>query len=238
MKHLPLDAPFKVIGFLHKRPDLTSEQFRTHWRTVHLCEALKLEEFMSGYVQNHVLDQSVPGFEPYCAGLPILWFDGPETSAAMSESDAYKTGAYVDEPNFMKGRSQGMPCKEIVLEEGPPISQDEDGTKVVVLAKAKNGVDGREFSHALSKNSETLIELDPVPKRVVRSVSVSVGDGNSPFDVAEEYWWEADEAHRRSWGQGAFRPWVGDVLEPSSTRAMQVEELRAVWGKSVSYQKQ
>ncbi len=189
---------------------------------------------MSGYVQNHVLDAGVLGFPAYCAGMPILWFDRAETSAAMGQSDDYMTGAYEDEPNFMKGRSEGMPCREVVLKPGPAITQESAEGKVIVLARKQERVASDAFLGLLDGSSEPLLDWEgSEPVRTVRSVCLAPGDrATSPFDVAEEYWWPSGTQG----GSVRVGARAAEVLEADSIAAMRIEEVRAVWGKSVSYE--
>ncbi|NWK99157.1 hypothetical protein DM806_26560 [Sphingobium lactosutens] len=61
----------KVMGQIVRRPDLSLDAFRLHWRTTHRGLALRLAHsgLLRGYVQNHRLDIDVEGLVPV-AGAP------------------------------------------------------------------------------------------------------------------------------------------------------------------------
>lgn len=102
----------KVIGFIKRRADLDVAAFSRHWRTIHRANAEKLRPWLRGYVQDHLLAEKVPGYPRPADGCPVLWLDSPEALAEMAASDEYMTGAYLDEPEFMEGRSASLAVRE------------------------------------------------------------------------------------------------------------------------------
>lgn len=93
----------KVMGQIVRKPDMTLDAFRLHWRTIHRGLALRLAHvgLLRGYVQNHRLDIAVDGLTPIADGVPELWFDDAEAFARLRQSEALLAGAYQDEPRFM-----------------------------------------------------------------------------------------------------------------------------------------
>ncbi|MBD3924252.1 EthD family reductase [Nocardioides cavernae] len=87
----------KTVTVLHRRTDLTSEQFHDHWRDQHAPLVLAIPG-VRRYVQGRptALDQ-VPST---CDGIAEVWYDDEE-----SMREAFATPEYAalidDEKNFM-----------------------------------------------------------------------------------------------------------------------------------------
>jgi uncharacterized protein (TIGR02118 family) len=95
------ESMVKYSGFLTRRPELTPEQFQTHWRDVHGPLVVAEYTSMRRYVQSHALletygSERPPGYD----GVPQAWFDslqdvparlrpreGPATTPAGLDSE-------------------------------------------------------------------------------------------------------------------------------------------------------
>jgi len=105
----------KMIAFLHKRADLSVDEFQEHWRTKHA----QLGGAVPGnhrYVQCHArrgIYES--GRTPVYDGIPMSWFDDEDSLRAAAQSDEYaRTRA--DEPNFLApGRLPFVIVREIEI---------------------------------------------------------------------------------------------------------------------------
>jgi uncharacterized protein (TIGR02118 family) len=92
------------IGLLTKRPDLTTAQFRQHWRNVHGPLAARLPG-LRAYHQNHVVDKTQLAIDHARGnwdldGFSELWFDDREAMQRALKSDAYRA-VVADSPNCM-----------------------------------------------------------------------------------------------------------------------------------------
>ena len=81
------------MGLLTRRPDLTPEQFRRHWLTVHGPLASQMPGLLA-YHQNHVVDARQLGIaytrgDWDLDGLSELWFDDREAMRRAVASEAY-----------------------------------------------------------------------------------------------------------------------------------------------------
>ena len=92
------------MGLLQKRPDIGSQDFRTHWRDRHGPLAAKLPG-LRRYHQNHVVDRQQRGIT-YARGghdfdgFSQLWFDDlPSMSAAFATEQVQELGE--DENRFI-----------------------------------------------------------------------------------------------------------------------------------------
>ena len=86
-EHVMLDGPrakVKFMSFLRRRPDITHEQFLTHWHDVHAPLVSGVHgfwKFVRRYVQNHCIEGSTRGYpdkdgaDAEISGIVELWFD-------------------------------------------------------------------------------------------------------------------------------------------------------------------
>lgn len=92
------------MGLLRRRPDLSREQFRAHWRDVHGPLARQMPG-LRGYHQNHVVDDRQLGVDHSRGawdidGISELWFDSAEAMEAAIASPAYQP-VRDDSPAFL-----------------------------------------------------------------------------------------------------------------------------------------
>jgi uncharacterized protein (TIGR02118 family) len=104
----------KVIFVLHRRADLTRDQFLAEWSGETHTSILKELPGLTRWVQNHVM--SAPG-EPICDGVGELWFESdevmnealnsPQMGAAVEDAgrflDMDKTGLIIVEEKTVVG---------------------------------------------------------------------------------------------------------------------------------------
>lgn len=92
------------MGLLTRKPGITTEEFRRHWRDVHGPLAAKLPG-LRRYHQNHVVDREQRGIDyargPHdFDGFSELWFDDvPSMSAAFAAQQGQQLGE--DEARFI-----------------------------------------------------------------------------------------------------------------------------------------
>lgn len=91
----------KVLVLLHKRDDLSWEEFGRYWREVHRPLAMALPN-LRRYVENH---GPMAGSMPY--GIAELYFDSPASfQAALSSPEG--EAALADLANFVDIERTGM----------------------------------------------------------------------------------------------------------------------------------
>ena len=90
----------KLIAFLSKRPDVSVDFFRDHWREQHGPIAARIPGNRR-YVQCHPRrGVYATGRRPAFDGIPISWFDDLDALRAARESPEY-AATRADEANFM-----------------------------------------------------------------------------------------------------------------------------------------
>jgi uncharacterized protein (TIGR02118 family) len=103
----------KVMFFVHRRPDLSHDEFRRHSRDVYA----QLVSRLPG-LRRHVLNFTVSdpnGPVPICDAVAELWFDDPE---AFHDALASPEGSEVvaDQPNFLEApRTQMIMVEEVTV---------------------------------------------------------------------------------------------------------------------------
>lgn len=219
-------GPVKLMGLLNRREDFTLEQFSKHWRTTHKIEALKLTQFLTGYIQNHRYETPLPGFQNVADGCPELWFANAEDIAAMQTSDAYMTGAYIDEPNFMDGRSAGIMLQERTVIAGPIAALDEAMVRVNVFLKA---TDRDALIDDLKSSDSPVIALAQAPVRHCRGVAPQIEAETPLYDAMESYWWPDMETFQRAWGEGYIATDYAQLVDQPACAGLLTQELRVIW---------
>ena len=97
----------KVLVALHKRADMSRDDFRRHWRSVHGPIALAMPGLRK-YVQNHAIADGAP-FD----GLAEMWFDDAAAMQKALTSEAAQRAA-ADSANFLE-RTQLIMVEEAAL---------------------------------------------------------------------------------------------------------------------------
>ena len=95
---------FVRMGLIRRRPDLSPEAFRRHWREVHGPLAARFPGLLA-YHQNHIVDRRQLGIDHARGawdidGISELWFRSEEAMRAAIASPAYRP-TREDEPKFL-----------------------------------------------------------------------------------------------------------------------------------------
>ena len=69
----------KTLTFLKRKPGITQEEFRRHWKEIHGPLAARVVPGLRRYVQSH----PVPGFDSDIDGIVELWWDNVEAFQAF-----------------------------------------------------------------------------------------------------------------------------------------------------------
>ena len=198
----------KILGFIRRRHDFAFADFSHYWRTTHRDHALKLRPWLKGYVQNHFLPGPIADVHRPADGCPALWVDDPGAVADMTSSEAFRTGAYLDEPRFMEGRSSGLAVEEERLRIGSgPI-------KLMLFAGLSAGARAEDIWPVAHASGH--VRNHALPGQAI--------DPGYAFDFVDEVWWHdaaAFEADRCA----ASPPWMMPGIEPHRLKAALAEEI-------------
>jgi uncharacterized protein (TIGR02118 family) len=199
------------MGLLTRKPGITTEQFRRHWRTIHGPLAARMPG-LRRYQQNHVVGASPARADGLPEGLRLdgiseLWFDDVASMRAAVTSDAYRAVA-MDEPNFATG------TKVIVAEQNVVVPLPPAGPLVKcmsALARAP-GVEPADFRRAWGDAPAALVARLPGLVGYTRNVVVeraSAGQPASfdavPVDGIAELWFRDLETLRAAFASDTAR---------------------------------
>ncbi|MCU1691821.1 MAG: Ethyl tert-butyl ether degradation EthD [Frankiales bacterium] len=236
-------ATVKLFALLPKRPDIPLATFHEHWRTIHKDHALNMRN-LRRYVQNHRVEAVPEGFPPApfegfdaapYPGIAEAWFDDLATAAGMGEDPDYVGGAKLDEPNFMDmDRLAFLITRERVLIEGPPLAQDAELTKVLLLLRRRPSTTPEEFRASWDAHAELAVQVPGLVRYVQSAVlpETYTVESPPPFDGVAELWW----ATPADLASALLSPDITRVLADLSTfagpgsSAVLVHELRPIWG--------
>jgi uncharacterized protein (TIGR02118 family) len=226
----------KGYSLLAKRPDVSSEFFHEHWRTVHAEHALKLTS-LRRYIQAHRIDADVPGFaqSPY-DGIPEVWWDDVASAELVATDPDYLNGAKLDEPNFID-----MPRLENVLTEESPLHQGPDGTPaqpevaLLLLLKRRPEVALEDFRLRWPAEAKPALTAFPQARRVVTAVTIletyAEAQAEPVYDGVAELSWPDLATYQVDWrNHGAsLAAVVMAFCDPARTHGHLAEENRVIW---------
>lgn len=221
----------KLFGLLHKRDDISQRQFHAHWRGPHAEHALKLVPVLQRYVQNHKAAKPYPNMNPPCDGSPEVWLEDIEASVELNTMPEYMTGAYIDEPNFMRVRSEGVVVSEQVVIAGPPIAKNAKLTKALFFLKRNPSLSAEQFREQWLAHDRPLFTRAAHAQRFVRSPTLAqtyVG-GEATYDGVEELWWPSLAAWEKDRKGAINKNDLRLLLDLEGTTAMFVDENRVFW---------
>lgn len=200
----------KIIGFIRRRPDFTFAEFSHHWRTDHREHALKLDRWLKGYKQAHLLPGPIPDMQRPADGCPILWVNRAEDLVELAASREFLDGAGLDEPRFMEGRSSGLAVEEQILIP-PPLHHAKKLMLFLGLAPGTAVGDTSAWStkHASGHVRNHALTHDGIDPAIA-------------FDRVDEIWWP-DEAAYEADRLASFP--LNIAIDPVRCRAALVEEL-------------
>ena len=127
--------------FAHPKPGMSEKQFQDYWVNVH---AVKFAGKIS-QIKKYLIDTRIPFGEepedPRFSGIAEIWLNNEEEQLASLQTPEFLQGARLDEPNWAAfWRTIGVDTTAHVLLEGPPVSRDAKGIKLVTTVKRKEGV--------------------------------------------------------------------------------------------------
>ena len=88
----------KMVFLVHRRPDLSAEEFSKYWREKHAAIAKTLPGLRK-YIQNHS-EPAPDGIAPPYDGFAEMWFDDEEALDAALATDEGKA-TVADTANFI-----------------------------------------------------------------------------------------------------------------------------------------
>jgi uncharacterized protein (TIGR02118 family) len=207
----------KAVTSFKRRPDLSVEGFRRHWRTTH-AEVVGQLPGLRRYVQNPAHDSAyAKGREPDFDGIAETWFDDTDALRAVATSDRY-AAVRADEPNFVDvDGMQMMVCDEVPIVEGPRAA-----FKFVAFVRRRPGMPVAEFQEYWRTVHGPIAAENPYIRRYVQNHvrPRAYETGRAPaYDGAAMTWFDSFDDMRSSAGTPAFAATIADqagFLDPGA----------------------
>jgi uncharacterized protein (TIGR02118 family) len=219
----------KVYALIPKRPDITVEEFHSHWRDIHAPLAKRITT-MRRYVQSHAI-RTGPGGLPQAIyeGVAEVWFDDLETAVGMGEDPNYVNGAGADEPSFIdQSRLTFLFCREHLPFDGPTLTAGAPELKVLLLL-ARPANPGAWPADALA---EAALELPGLTRLLFAVSDTDLYQEGQPFDTLVELSWVDLAAYDTAWSgheAGRFRQVLAGSADLQRSAGMVTEPFRVVW---------
>lgn len=222
----------KVLALIPQRPDISREEFHSHWVAPHGEIACGIDT-LQRYVQCHRVRPGVPGLaEADYEGIAEVWFTDVETAAAMGEHPVYVEQVHPDEATFIDAdRLAFVFADEHVLRAGPAVGKDDEaGIKAQLLLRRSPGSSREDFDDAWAGADAEAEAAFPAATRIVRTEAraESYAEGDPPADGFLEIWWPGREAFEADWKSGGGR-YLESVSSFADSTAFLSEELRLLW---------
>jgi uncharacterized protein (TIGR02118 family) len=194
----------KVCELVKRRPDLSLEEFRTHWSEVHgpIVSAIP---GLRRYVQSHPLMGGYKKGPLVYDGIAEVWVDDKAALRAMSETAEF-AAAKADEPNFIDTAALiELVVDEHVIKDG---SVPDDAIKSIELVTFADGMTPAEGQTYWREVHGPIAREIPSLQRYVQShVRLGAYDRPQPppYDGLAITWCESIDAMRAGVDTDAYR---------------------------------
>lgn len=224
----------KVLALIPQRPDISNEEFHSHWESPHGELACGIDT-LQAYVQCHRVRPGLAGLpEAEYEGIAEVWFVDVATAAAMGEHPVYAEQVHPDEPNFIDtDRLAFVFADEHVVRHGSELEKDTPTVKAQLLLRRAAGTSREDFQTAWAAADESFATAFPKAIRLVRTEArpESYAEGEPPADGFAEIWWPDRESFEEDWAADG-EPYLRS-LEPfadlDASSAFLSNELRLLW---------
>jgi uncharacterized protein (TIGR02118 family) len=184
-----------AVTLLRRRPGLSVDEFRRHWRHDHAALIARLPG-IARYVQSRPLDENPAGGEPVCDGFAELWVRDSQALRAISASAAY-AAVLADEEHFLdRAANTLVVTDEHILRDGAVSEAD---IKRIRFFKRSAGLAVEEFQSRWRERFGPLAAALPSLRRYAQYHTRLGGysQGRQPaWDGFDMTWFASTEAMR------------------------------------------
>jgi uncharacterized protein (TIGR02118 family) len=194
----------KVCELVKKRPDLSLEDFRAHWREVHGPIVAAIPG-LRRYVQSHPLMGGYRKGPLVFDGIAEVWVDDKDALRAMSETPEFAT-AKADEPNFIDPAELiELVVDEHVIKDGPVPDDAIKSIEFVTFAAGMSPAEGQTYWRHV--HGPIAREIPSVRRYVQSHVRLGAYDRPEPppYDGLAITWFESIDAKRAGVDTEAYR---------------------------------
>jgi len=222
-----------LMFLMRRKPGLSRQECQRHWRGIHAPLAQRIPGIRR-YVQSHVF--SAQEEEPPYDGVAEIWVDDEPAATAIFQTQEYREGTYVDEPNFVDVKQVvRLRTEDHVMLAGAPIGKDERLIKRISFLKRKPDL-GREdfFRYWREVHGPMALKL-PGLRRYVQchALPAMYASGEPVFDGAAQIWFADLRVMQEMLESKEYveetRPDGAKFIAPAGIVTLIAEENRVVW---------
>ncbi len=198
------------MGLLRRRPDISRDAFRRHWREVHGPLAKRMPGLVA-YHQNHIVDDRQLGVDHARGswdidGISELWFDSAEAMEAAIASEAYRPVREDSSAFLAETRVVTVEQRTVKPFDGRP-----GAIKRMSILKRKPGITPEAFRHEWFDVHGDLVKSFPTllgyRQNLILTRQADPDAGGSyetvPADGIVEMWFADEAALRASFADAA-----------------------------------
>jgi uncharacterized protein (TIGR02118 family) len=183
--------------FAAPKSGMSEAEFHRYWLDVHAVQyASKIPQ-----IRKYMVDTRIPfgsdDKEPLWSGVAEIWLENEEEQLASLQTPEFLEGARLDEPRwaaFWRTVVLDTDAHEVVP--GPPLTEEANWVKAIVLVKRKEGLPLADFRARSLGEHAALVQKIPGLRRYLQchTRDGAYGLGEAMLDAAYQLWFDDVEA--------------------------------------------
>jgi uncharacterized protein (TIGR02118 family) len=218
------------IILAHPKPGMSEQEFQRYWVEEHAVRyAAKIPQIRRYCVDTRIPRPGDPG-DPLWSGVAEIWLGSEQEQLASLQTPEFLEGARPDEPRWAAF------WRTVVLDTDahlvlPGSAAQAPATKVMILAKRREGMPLREFRERSLVGHARLAEKVPGLRRYLQNHTrdASYGVGEAVLDAAYQLWFDDVEAFDAARRTPAYRDLLADLGQFTEPRYLHTLLLRENW---------
>jgi uncharacterized protein (TIGR02118 family) len=218
--------------FAAPKPGMTEQQFQDYWVNNHAVNyASKIPQIKRYAVDTRIAQPDDDG-EPLWSGVAEIWLENEEDQLASLQTPEFLEGARLDEPKWAAfWRTVVLDTDTEVMRAGEAERADEQGVKLLVLAKRREGLSVADFRRHSREVHGPMVLNVPGVRRYYQSYTrdswYSISEPS--FDVAYHVWFDSVEAMREARQSPEQAKVLADYDDFVNTRYLHALLVRMNW---------
>lgn len=218
--------------FAAPRPGMSEQDFQRYWVTEHAVRyASKIPQ-----IRKYCVDTRIPlpddHGEPLWGGIAEIWLENEQDQLASLQSPEFLQGARLDEPRWAAfWRTVVLDTDAHTVLAGPPWDDESPGTKLVVLAKRREGTTLADFRrYSMNDHAKRALAV-PGLRRYQQNFTrdAAYGIGEALLDVAYQLWFDDVDALRAAMADPRYQAVLRDLYTFTEARYVHTMAVRENW---------
>jgi uncharacterized protein (TIGR02118 family) len=218
------------IILAHPKPGMSEEEFQRYWVQEHAVRyAVKIPQIKRYCVDTRIPRPGDPA-DPLWSGVAEIWLENEEEQLASLQSPEFLEGARRDEPRWAAfWRTVVLDTDAHLLVPGQGSADEAPTTKVMILAKRREGLPLREFRERSLTGHAPVAEKIPGLRKYCQNHTRDsfYGVGEAVLDAAYQLWFDDVHAFERARETPEYQEMLHDlgrITEPAYVHTLLLEE--------------